>query len=78
MKRLLISLIAISFLVSCSDKQPKVDRVFQDGVEIVLNHVEPYRVPGEPSVSVITHLSIARKGSGSVMNCNSAFLKCVL
>lgn len=50
MKRRLISLIAISFLVSCSDKQPKVDRVFQDGVEIVLNHVEPYRVPGEPSV----------------------------
>jgi hypothetical protein len=29
-------------------------------------------------ISVITHLSIARKGSGSVMNCNSAFLKGVL
>ncbi|MCK7514753.1 MAG: hypothetical protein MZV70_69295 [Desulfobacterales bacterium] len=50
MKRLLIGLIAISLLVSCRDKRPKVDRVFQDGVEIVLNHVEPYRVPGEPSV----------------------------
>ncbi len=29
-------------------------------------------------ISVITHLSMARKGSGSVMNCNSAFLKGVL
>jgi len=50
MRRLLISLIAIGFLISCGDKQPKVDRVFQDGVEVVLNHPEPYRVPGEPSV----------------------------
>jgi len=50
MKRLLISLIATSFLVSCSDKQPKVDKVYQDGIEVVLNHAEPYRVPGEPSV----------------------------
>jgi len=50
MKRLFISLIAISFLVSCGDKQPKVDKVFQDGVEVVLNHAEPYRVPGESSV----------------------------
>jgi len=50
MKRLFISLIAICFLATCSDKQTKVDKVFQDGVEIVLNHAEPYRVPGEPSV----------------------------
>jgi len=50
MRRLLISLIAISFLASCGDKQPQVDRVFQDGVEVVLNHAEPYRVPGQPSV----------------------------
>jgi 6-bladed beta-propeller len=49
MKRMLISLIASSFLVSCSDKQPNVDKVFQDGVEVVLNHAEPYRVPGESS-----------------------------
>ena len=50
MKRLLISLIAISFLVSCGNRQPTVDKVLQDGVEVILNHAEPYRVPGEPSV----------------------------
>jgi 6-bladed beta-propeller len=50
MKRLFISLIVISFLASCGDKQPKVDKVFQDGVEVVLNHAAPYLVPGEPAV----------------------------
>src|SRR5512144_2301253 len=50
MKRLPISLIAIGFLVSCGNKQPTGDKVVQDGVEVVLNHAEPYRFPGEPSV----------------------------
>lgn len=49
MKRLRCSLIAIVFLISCGEKQPQVDRINEDGVEIVLNHGEPYRIPGEPS-----------------------------
>jgi hypothetical protein len=47
---LFLCLTAVSFLVSCGGKQPKIDKVIQDGVEIVLNHAEPYRVPGEPSM----------------------------
>ena len=53
MRRLFICLVAISFLSSCGGKQPKVDKVFQDGVEVVLNHAAPYRVPGEPSAVVL-------------------------
>jgi hypothetical protein len=50
MRRLFICLVATSVLVSCDDKQSQVDKLIQDGVEIVLNHAEPYRIPGEPSV----------------------------
>lgn len=53
MRRLFISLIAISSLVSCGGQQPGVDKFIQDGVEIVLNHDEPYRVPGERSEVVL-------------------------
>ena len=49
MKRLFLCLITISFLASCGNKQPKVDKVIQDGVEIVLNHDEPYLLKGQPS-----------------------------
>ena len=49
MKRLFLCLVTISFLASCGSKQPKVDKVIQDGVEIVLNHDEPYLLKGQPS-----------------------------
>jgi hypothetical protein len=53
MKKLVCFLVGISFLVSCGAKQAKVDKVIEDGVEVVLNHLEPYQVKGEPS-----HLSL--------------------
>jgi hypothetical protein len=34
-------------LVSCSGGRLEVDKTIEDGVEVVLNHKEPYRVPGE-------------------------------
>jgi hypothetical protein len=49
MKKLFCFLVGISFLVSCGGKQPKVDKVIEDGVEVVLNHLEPYVLKGQPS-----------------------------
>ncbi len=49
MKKLLCFLVGMSFLVSCGGKQPKVDKVIEDGVEVVLNHLEPYHFIGQPS-----------------------------
>lgn len=53
MRRPLCMLLWICFLASCADKDPRVDKVLEDGVEVVLNHLEPYRVPGEPSAVVL-------------------------
>ena len=49
MKKLVCFLVGLSFLVSCGGKQPKVDKVIEDGVEVVLNHLEPYKLKGQPS-----------------------------
>ena len=35
--------------VSCGQKQDKVERVIEDGVEVVVNHIEPYKITCEPS-----------------------------
>lgn len=34
---------------SCRQEQDKVERTMEDGVEVVINHLEPYSLPGEPS-----------------------------
>ena len=54
MKRLLCFLVGMSFLVSCGGKQPKVDKVIEDGVEVVLNHLEPYALKGQPTRLTLT------------------------
>lgn len=49
MKKPLSCLIGIFLLLSCGGRQAKIDRITEDGVEVVLNHVEPYRIKGQPS-----------------------------
>jgi hypothetical protein len=46
-----IVLIALCILVlfSCGPKQEKVKKIMEDGVEVIVNHLEPYRLKGEPS-----------------------------
>jgi len=47
----LILLIMFSILVlfSCAPKQERVEKIMEDGVEVVINHLEPYRLKDEPS-----------------------------
>ena len=42
MRKRFYCLIGIALLVSCRAAQPHVDKVIEDGIEVVLNHVEPY------------------------------------
>jgi hypothetical protein len=37
------------FFVSCGSKQDKTERIIEDGVEVVVNHLEPYKIKGELS-----------------------------
>jgi hypothetical protein len=46
----LVYLITILFVFSCcGPKQQKVEKVMEGGVEVIVNHLEPYKIKGEPS-----------------------------
>jgi hypothetical protein len=40
-------IILLCFIFGCK-KQEQVERIMEDGVEVVVNHVEPYKLRGEP------------------------------
>ena len=50
MKKLLWFFVGMSLLAACGGKEPRVDKVIEDGIEVVLNHLEPYRLKGQPAV----------------------------
>jgi 6-bladed beta-propeller len=42
-------LLGIGLLASCGGKELRVDKIIEEGVEVVLNHIEPYRIKGQPT-----------------------------
>lgn len=45
-----LTLIVLCVLITCCSKgQISVDRTIENGVEVILNHVEPYHSPGQPT-----------------------------
>lgn len=49
MNKPLCFLVGISLLVSCGGRRTQVDKIMEEGVEVVLNHLEPYVLKGEAS-----------------------------
>ena len=37
----------LCLLIFCGQKQDEVEIIIEDGVEVVLNHLEPYKIKGE-------------------------------
>ncbi len=59
MKRLAAFLVPIALLVSCRSQHAQVDRIVENGVEIIVNHTQPYLVEGAPlSLSLEREFSI--------------------
>ena len=54
MKNGILVIIILAFYFSCTSKQNCVDRIVEDGVEVVLNHLEPYKIKGELSSFFLT------------------------
>ncbi len=40
-------------LVACGSRSPKIDKVYEDGVEVILNHIEPYQIRGRLAVCTV-------------------------
>lgn len=49
MKKIAVCLLGVVLVVSCKEKQSQVDKVIENGVEVVLNHLEPYKLRDELS-----------------------------
>lgn len=49
MKKIVPVCLVLFLLSSCSPKQEKVERFMENGVEVVVNHLEPYKIKGEPT-----------------------------
>jgi hypothetical protein len=70
MKKITYLALFLTILLCCVHKQEKVDKTIEDGVEVILNHIEPYQIPGEPSTFSLEeeftidteYFSIARTG----------------
>jgi len=43
-----LCLVGIVLFAACGQKQTQIDRLYEDGVEIVLNHTKPYSIKGTP------------------------------
>jgi len=48
MRKLFYLIIILFLFVCCAPKQKKVERIFENGVEIVVNHLVPYEIKGQP------------------------------
>ena len=52
MKKLCIILplaLILCLMVCCKKKEVYVERIMEDGVEVIINHLEPYKIEGKPS-----------------------------
>lgn len=47
MKKKVIIVLVVFFIVSCKGQQQEIKRIMEDGVEVVFNNIEPYKIKSE-------------------------------
>jgi hypothetical protein len=47
MKKVILIVFVSIFVFDCSPQKEKVEKIIEGGTEVIINHVEPYRIPGE-------------------------------
>jgi hypothetical protein len=50
MKKIIHLFLILFFAICCGPKQQKIEKTLEDGVEVIVNHLEPYRIKGERSI----------------------------
>lgn len=50
MKKLIFLLFIITISIFCSPKSEQVEKFMEDGVEVIINYLEPYKIRGEPAI----------------------------
>ena len=42
---IILFLFVFIIFISCGQKQDRVEKITEDGVEVVVNHIQPYQYP---------------------------------
>jgi len=50
MKKSIYLCLALFLFLHCEPKQEKIEKYTEDGVKVIANHLEPYKIKGKPSV----------------------------
>ncbi len=53
MKKIAILIVALTLFSFCLSKQNKVEKIMEGGVEVVINHLEPYKIKGQPATLIL-------------------------
>lgn len=48
MKKIILLVVTLFLLFFCKHSKDEIERVIEDGVEVIVNHLEPYKIKGEP------------------------------
>lgn len=49
MKKLIYPVLILSLLSCCRPKQEKVEKYMEHGKEVIINHIDPYKIKAEPT-----------------------------
>ena len=60
-------LLCFTFFLSCGPKQNKVEKIVEDGVEVVINHLEPYKVEGIEATLILEQEMIIDTESNEIV-----------
>jgi len=53
MRKALILVLFLMLVFGCSPKEPQVEKITEDSVEVVVNHLEPYILSGEKTTAIL-------------------------
>ncbi len=53
MKKLLSVITVLLSICLCCQRQQQIEKTTEDGVEVVINHIEPYQIKGESGIPVL-------------------------
>jgi len=53
MKKLIYLVLILSIFLYCAPKKKKIERIIEDGIEVVVNHLEPYQIKGEATTLIL-------------------------
>ncbi len=56
MKKIVLLLSILFLCIYCGPKKDEVNKIIEDGVEVVINRLEPYKIKGEPSTLQLEEL----------------------